>query len=134
VRRATARSAPQRAIEPCRVVVACVRLREVADGVLGDAILEVGVYATEGKLLACVVACLLEGIVGKAPIVAVIVLDPNAMLGSEGLEGAFGGNIFDQRVIDLAVDVSQATVVVDEDGSSAIALLGKFAFKLCKKP
>ena len=70
-------------------------LGEVADGVLGDAILEVGIYATEGKLLACVVACLSEGIVGEAPIVAVVVLDPNAMLGSEGLEGAFGGDGFD---------------------------------------
>ncbi len=81
---------------------------------LGDAILEVGLYATEGKLLACVVACLLEGIVGEAPIVAVAVLDPNAMLGSEGLEGVFGGNGFNQRVINLGVDVSQATVVVNE--------------------
>ena len=41
---------------------------------------------------------------------------------------------FDQRVIDLGVDVLQATVVVDEDGSAGIALLGKFAFKLCNKP
>ncbi len=93
-----------------------------------------GVYATEGKLLACVLACLLEGIVGEAPIVAVVVLDPNAMLDSEGLKGAFGGNSFNRRVIDLGVDVSQATVVVDKDGSTAISLLGKFAFKLCDKP
>jgi hypothetical protein len=56
------------------------------------------------------------------------------MLSSEGLEGAFGGDGFDRRVIDLGVDVSQATVVVDEDGSAAIALLGKFAFELCDKP
>ncbi len=109
-------------------------LGEVADGALGDAILEVGVYATEGKLLACVVACLLEGIVGEGPIVAVVVLDPNAMLGSEGLEGAFGGDGFNQRVIDLGMNVSHATEVVDEDGSAAIALLAKFAFKLCDKP
>ena len=68
------------------------------------------------------------------PIVAVVVLDPDAMLGSEGLEGAFGGDGFNQRVIDLGVDVSQATVVVDEDGGAAIALLGKFAFKLSDKP
>ncbi len=38
-------------------------LREVADGALGDAILEVGVGATEGKLLTGVVACLFEGVV-----------------------------------------------------------------------
>ncbi len=49
-----------------------------------------GVYATEGKLLAYVVACLLEGVVGEAPIVAVIVLDPNPVRGSEGPKGVFG--------------------------------------------
>ena len=38
-------------------------LREVPDGALGDAILKVGVYATGGKLLAGVVACLFEGVV-----------------------------------------------------------------------
>ena len=85
-------------------------------------------------MLACVLACLLEGIVGEASIVAVLVLDPNAMLGSKGLESALGGDRFNQRVIDVGVDVSQATVVVDEDSSAAIALLGKFAFKLCDKP
>jgi hypothetical protein len=105
-------------------LLACA-LEEVADRALGDAILEVGVYATEGKLLACVVACLPEGIVGEAPIVAVVVLDPNAMLGSEGL---------DQRIIDLEVDVPQSTEVVDEDGSAAIALFGEFAFELRDKP
>ncbi len=43
-------------------LLACA-LGEVADGALGDAILEVGVYATEGKLLVRVMACLFEGIV-----------------------------------------------------------------------
>ena len=96
--------------------------------------MEVGVYATEGKLLACVVACLLEGIVGEAPIVAVVVLDPNAMLSSEGLEGTFGGDGFDRRIIDLEVDVPESTVVVNKDGSTTIALLGEFAFELRVKP
>ncbi len=43
-------------------LLACA-LREVANGALGDSILEVGVDATEGKLLAGVVACLFEGVV-----------------------------------------------------------------------
>ncbi len=43
-------------------LLACA-LREVANAALGDAILEVGVDATEGKLLAGVVACLFEGVV-----------------------------------------------------------------------
>jgi hypothetical protein len=66
-------------------------LGEVADRALGDAILEVGIDAAEGELLSCIVAGLLEGVVVEAPIVAVVVLDPHAVLGSEGLEGAFGG-------------------------------------------
>ncbi len=75
-------------------LLACA-LREVANGALVNAILEVGVDATKGKLLAGVVACLFEGVVGKSPIVAVIVLDFYAMLGGEGLEGVFGGDCFD---------------------------------------
>jgi hypothetical protein len=101
---------------------------------LGDAVLEVGVYTTEDKLLAGIMVCLFEGVVRETPIVAVIVLDPNAVLSGEGLEGVFGGNGFDQRVINLRVDILQATVVVDKEGSAAMALLGKFAFKLCDKP
>ncbi len=43
-------------------LLACA-LREVANAALGDAILEVGVDDTEGKLLAGVMACLFEGVV-----------------------------------------------------------------------
>ena len=32
-------------------------------------------------------------------------LDLYAMLGGEGLEGAFGGDCFDRRIIDLGMDV-----------------------------
>jgi hypothetical protein len=70
-------------------------LREVADRVLGNAILEVSVYATEGELLGLLVACLLECIVGKLTVVAVVMLNFYAMLGSKGLKGAFGGDGFD---------------------------------------
>ncbi len=78
--------------------------------------------------LAGVVACLFEGIVGESPIVTVVVLDSNAMLGGKGLEGAFGGDGFNRGVIDLGMDVAESTVVVDEDGGAAIVLLGKFPF------
>jgi hypothetical protein len=47
--------------------------QEVSDGLLGNAILEVGIYPTEGELLPCPMACLLEGIVMKASIVTMIV-------------------------------------------------------------
>ncbi len=57
-----------------------------------------------------------------------IVLDLYAMLGGEGLEGAFGGDCFNERIINLGMDVPQSTVVVDEDSSAAIVLLGEFSF------
>ena len=63
-----------------------------------------------------------------------IVLDFYAMLGGKGLEGAFGNDGFDPRVIDLGMDVPQSTVVVNEDGSATIALFGEFAFELRDKP
>jgi hypothetical protein len=47
--------------------------QEVPDGLLGNAILEVGIYPTEGELLPCFMACLLEGIVMEASIVAMVV-------------------------------------------------------------
>ncbi len=67
-------------------------LQEVADGLLGDAILKVCVYATEGKLLALFVTGLFECVIGKLPVVAMVMLNFYAILGGEGLEGAFGGN------------------------------------------
>ncbi len=70
-------------------------LQEIVDGALGDAILEVSMYATEGELLACVVVHLLERIVGESTVVAVIMLNFYAVLGGKGLEGTFGGNGFD---------------------------------------
>ncbi len=79
-----------------QLVSACVEqllacaLREVADGALGDAILEAGIDATEGELLSRVVAGLLESIVLEAPVVAVVVEDLHTMLSGECLEGAFG--------------------------------------------
>jgi hypothetical protein len=56
--------------------------------------LEVSVYATEGELLVLLVACLLECIVGKPTVVAVVMLNFYTMLGGQGLEGTFGSNGF----------------------------------------
>ena len=66
-------------------------LREIADGALGDAILKVGIDVAEGELLSSVVSGLIEGVVVEAPVVAVVVLYPHAMLHGECLESAFGG-------------------------------------------
>ncbi len=61
-------------------------LREVVDGLLSNAILKVCVYATEGKLLALFVTGLFECVIGKLPIVAMVMLNFNAVLGGKGLK------------------------------------------------
>ncbi len=58
---------------------------EVADGALGNAILEVGIDSAEGELLSRIVAGLLEGVVEEATVVAVVVLDLHTVFGGEGL-------------------------------------------------
>jgi hypothetical protein len=70
-------------------------LREVADGLLGDAILKVSIYATEGKVLVLFMAGLFEYVVRKLPVVAMVLLNFYAVLGGKGLKGAFGGNGLD---------------------------------------
>ncbi len=64
------------------------------DGLLGDAILEVGVYPTKGELLPCIMACLSEGIVMKLPIIAVIVHDFDSVLGCVLFKSELGGKCF----------------------------------------
>jgi hypothetical protein len=74
-------------------LLACA-LQEVLDGLLGNAILEVGVCPTKGELLPCVVACLSEGIVLKASIVAVVVQDFDSVLGYVLFKSKLGGKCF----------------------------------------
>jgi hypothetical protein len=50
-------------------------LREVVDGSLGNAILKMCVNTTEGKLLVLFVAGLFERLIGKSPIVAMVMLN-----------------------------------------------------------
>ncbi len=71
-------------------------LRKVADGLLGNAILKVCVYATEGKLLALFLAGLFERVIGKLPIVAMVMLNFYTILGGKGLKGVFGGDGLDR--------------------------------------
>jgi hypothetical protein len=55
-----------------------------------NSILEMGIDAAEGELLVALLAGLLEGVVGKAAIVAMIVADGDVMLSSELLERSLG--------------------------------------------
>ncbi len=107
--------------------------QEVPDGSLSDTILKVGIDSTEGELLPCVMACLLEGVVVEASVVAVIMQDLDSVFCSVLLEGELGGKCFVGLVVDLEVDKLEVAEVVDKDGGTLVVLLGKFAFQLCKK-
>jgi hypothetical protein len=65
-------------------------LSEVPDGLFCNAILEIGIDPTEGESLPLCTAAVLEGVVCKSSIVAVVVKDVDAMLLSKVFEGSFG--------------------------------------------
>jgi hypothetical protein len=62
---------------------------EVSDGFFCDAVLEVGIDPTEGEMLSLCTAAVLEGVVCKSSIVAVLVEDTDAVLLGKVLEGLF---------------------------------------------
>ncbi len=68
---------------------------------------------------------MLECIVGILPIVAVIVLDGDAMLGGILLECQFGGHGQLCGVINLEVHKAQMRVVVLKNGAALVPLLGE---------
>jgi hypothetical protein len=110
-------------------LLACA-LGEVADRALGDPILEMGVHATKGELLAALLARLLEGVVRESSVVAVIMQNFYAVFGSKlfkralGLEGLLGGKI------EHEMNESEAREVVHKDGGASVSLFGKFSFQL----
>ncbi len=65
-------------------------LSEIPDGFLGNAMLEVGVDPTEGESLPFGTATVLEGVVCKSSIVAVVVEYAYAVLLGEVFKGLFG--------------------------------------------
>jgi hypothetical protein len=69
----------------------------------------------------------------ETPVVAVVMEDLDSMLCSILLEGELGGKSFVGLVVELEVDESKATEVVDKDGGALVALFGKFALQLCIK-
>ncbi len=74
------------------------RMQQLLAGAVGEvgvsafcnSILEMGVDTAEGELLVALLAGLLEGVVGKAAIVAMVMADDDAMLGSELLKCLLG--------------------------------------------
>ena len=64
-------------------------LSEVPDGLFCDAVLEMGIDSTEGETLPLCTAAVLEGVVCKLSIVAVVVEDTDTVLLGKVLEGSF---------------------------------------------
>jgi hypothetical protein len=69
-------------------------LSKVPDGLFCNAILEVGIDPTEGKSLPLCTAAVLEGVVCKLSVVAVVVEDADAVLLGKVFEGSFGFHCF----------------------------------------
>ena len=85
-----------------RPVLACVKkllpgtLGQVSDGSPCYFILKLGINPTEGESLIALLARHLEVVVGKLIIVTVVMLDPDAVLGSKLFKCLLGFNCFRQ--------------------------------------
>jgi hypothetical protein len=79
-----------RPLVPCVEQLLSCTLTEVANGLSGYSILKMSIDTTEGKSLICTCACVLEIIIGKSTIVAMVVQNLHAMLFGKVLEGLLG--------------------------------------------
>jgi hypothetical protein len=86
---------PEGQVDGGRPALACMEellpcfLLEVPDGLFCNAVLEMGIDSTEGQTLPLCTAAVLEGVVCKSSIVAVVVEDTDAVLLGKVLEGSF---------------------------------------------
>jgi hypothetical protein len=93
---------PKGNAERLRPALACIKkllpgaLGQVLDGSLHYSMLKVGIDPAEGKLLIALLARHLEVVVGKSTIVTVVMLYPDAVLGSKLFECLLGFNCFQQ--------------------------------------
>ncbi len=108
-------------------LLACA-LQEIADGLLREAILEVRIYATKGELLSCVMTCLLEGVLVKFLLVAVVVEDFHSVFSRVLLKGKLGNKCLCPQIVDLKVNKAEMAEMVDKHGDALAVLLGEFPF------
>ncbi len=87
--------------------------------------LEVGIDPTEGESLSFGAAVVLEDIVCKLSIVAVVVEDGDAVLLDEVLKGLIGFHGLLGGELGHQMDVLEPSVVVCKDGGCRVALLGE---------
>ncbi len=67
------------------------------------------------------------------PVVTVVVVDANAVLGGKLRKSMLGGDSFDGGIINLVVHETQSGVMLDKDGAASVPLLGEFPFQLGKE-
>ncbi len=100
-------------------------LPEISDGFLCNAILAVGIDPTEGELLSFGAAAVLEGVVCKTSLVAVVVEDADAVLLGEVFEGLLGVHGLLGGELCHKMDVLEPGVVVHKDSGHCVALLSE---------
>jgi hypothetical protein len=103
---------------------------KVANPLLSNAVLEVGVYAAVGVVLMLFVAVSNPVIVGKAAVVSVVVSDGEAAFLGKDFKLMFSKEVVGTGESGLEVDVGEAGILVDEDGGVMVAFLGEAAFEL----
>ena len=119
---------------PCVQELLASALREVADGSLGNAILEVRIYPTKGELLALGLACLTEEAVGESTVVTVVVGDTDAMLSGKLFEGALRSDGFlASKIAGHQIDKLETGIMVHKNDGILIAHLGEYPLRLAIK-
>jgi hypothetical protein len=95
------------------------------DGLLRNAILEVGIDPAKGKMLSLGAATVLESGVRELSIVAIVVEDADAMLLSKVLKRALSFDCFFRGELGHEMDVLELGVMIDKDCGCGVLLLGK---------
>jgi hypothetical protein len=103
---------------PCTLV-------EVPDGFFCNVILEVGMDPTKGKMLSLGTAAVIEGIISKLSVVAVVVKDADAVLLGEVFKRLLGFHCFFRDELGHEMDVVELGLMVNEDGGRSVACLGE---------
>jgi hypothetical protein len=103
-------------------------LAEVHDGFFCNAVLEVGVDPTKGEPLPLGTAAVLEGIVHKLSIVAVVVKDADAMMLGKVFKCAFDFHHLFRAELGHEVNVLELGVVINKDSGHCVAFLGECSF------
>ena len=114
-----------RPLVPCMEQLLSCALTEVANGLFDYSILKMSVDAAEGDSLIHTCACILEVIVGKLTIVAMLVKNSHTMLFGKVLEGLLGVNCLLRSETSHQMNVLQTCIVVRENRDGSILLLCK---------